>query len=72
MTGMTGIARLLFGPEGDGLLDPLAPDSGERRMAARVREAGEWCQSAPGAGSLRVQRRAWPGQGIIRARSGRG
>jgi len=55
---MRSVARLLFGPEGDRLLDLLAPTSEERRMAAQVRAAGEWCKSTPGAGSLRVQRRA--------------
>jgi hypothetical protein len=47
---MRSIARLLFGPDGDRLLDLLEPESGERRMTARVREAGEWCQTTPGAG----------------------
>ena len=50
---MRGIARRLFGPDGDKLLDLLGPESGERRMAARVGEAGDWCQSTPGAGSAR-------------------
>jgi hypothetical protein len=48
---MRSFARLLFGPDGDKLLDLLEPESGERRMTARVREAGEWCQTTPGAGS---------------------
>jgi hypothetical protein len=50
---MRGIARRLFGPDGDKLLDLLGPESGEGRMAARVGEAGEWCQSTPGADSAR-------------------
>lgn len=50
---MRGIARLLFGPDGDRLFDVLEPESGERRMAARVRDAGQWCQTTPGAGSGR-------------------
>jgi hypothetical protein len=50
---MRGLARLLFGPDGDKLLDALGPESGERRMAARVEEAGEWCQSTPSADSIR-------------------
>jgi hypothetical protein len=50
---MRGIARLLFGPEGDKLLDVLGPESGERRMAAQAGEAGEWCQSTPSADSVR-------------------
>lgn len=54
---MKSIAQLLLGPDGDRLLDLLTPDGNERRMTARVREAGEWCQSTPGADSLRVQRR---------------
>jgi hypothetical protein len=69
---MRSVARLLLGPEGDRLLDLLAPDSDERRMTARVREAGEWCQSTPGAGSLRVQRRGWHGQPIADMRRGHG
>lgn len=55
---MRDIARLLFGPGEDRLPDLLAPDSGERRMTARVREAGEWCQTTPGAG--RPDREAAP------------
>lgn len=55
---MIDVARLLFGPEGDRLLDPLAPADEERRMADRVREAGEWCQSTPGADSLQPRRPA--------------
>jgi len=69
---MRSVARLLFGPEGDRLLDLLGPTSEERRMAAQVREAGEWCKSTPGAGSLRVKRRAGHGHAIGRPRPGRG
>ena len=50
---MRSIARLLFGPDGDRLLDELAPVSGERRMTTRAREAGEWCGTTPGADSAR-------------------
>jgi hypothetical protein len=50
---MRGIARRLFGPDGDRLLDLLGPESGERRMAARVGEAGDWCQTTPSADSPR-------------------
>jgi hypothetical protein len=50
---MRSIARLLFGPAGDRPLDDLAPESGERRMTTRAREAGDWCQTTPGAGSAR-------------------
>lgn len=50
---MRGIARRLFGPDGDRLLDLLGPESGDRRMAARVGEAGDWCQSTPSADSAR-------------------
>jgi hypothetical protein len=50
---MRGIARRLFGPDGDRLLDLIGPDSGERRMAARVGEAGDWCQTTPSADSAR-------------------
>jgi hypothetical protein len=61
---MRSIARLLFGPDEARLLDVLGPESGERRMAARVEEAGEWCQSTPGAGSARwaamARPRRWP------------
>lgn len=49
---MRSVARLLFGPDGDRLLDMIAPDTrNERGMADRAREAGEWCQTTPGAGS---------------------
>jgi hypothetical protein len=60
---MRSIARMLFGPDGDRLLDELTSESGERRMTARVSEAGDWCQSTPGtdsarwAGPLRAHRR---------------
>jgi len=61
---MRGIARRLFGPDGDRLLDLLGPESGERRMAARVGEAGDWCQTTPGADSPRwagpPRVRRWP------------
>jgi hypothetical protein len=50
---MRGIARRLFGPNGDRPLDLLGPESGERRMAARVGEAGDWCQTTPSADSAR-------------------
>jgi hypothetical protein len=50
---MRGIARRLFGPDGDRLLDLLGPEGGERRMAARVGEAGDWCQTTPSADSAR-------------------
>ncbi len=47
---MRSIARLLFGPEGDRIADLFAPgEHDEHGMAARVREAGEWCQTTPGA-----------------------
>jgi hypothetical protein len=68
---MRNIARLLFGPEGDRLQDLLTPDSRrERALADRVREAGEWCQSTPGSGSLHVERRSGHGQAVIRPRAG--
>jgi hypothetical protein len=48
---MRSIARLLFGPEGGRLADLFAPDGhDEGGMAARARQAGEWCQTTPGAG----------------------
>lgn len=47
---MRSITRLLFGPEGDRIADLFAPgDHDEHGMAARAREAGEWCQTTPGA-----------------------
>jgi hypothetical protein len=53
---MRNIARLLFGPDGDRLLDLVTQDGrGEDRLAARTREAGEWCQTTPGAGSLHAR-----------------
>jgi hypothetical protein len=70
---MPNIARLLFGPEGDKLLDLLTPDSRrERDLTDQVREAGEWCQSTPGSGSLGVERRGGHGQPVICPRRGRG
>jgi hypothetical protein len=50
---MRSIARLLFGPDADRLLDELTPESGERRMTARAREAGEWCGTTPDADPAR-------------------
>jgi hypothetical protein len=50
---MRSIAQLLFGPDGDRLLDELTSESGERRMTTRVSEAGDWCQTTPGADALR-------------------
>jgi hypothetical protein len=50
---MRSIARLLFGPDGDRLLDELASESGERRMTTRAREAAEWCGTTPGADPAR-------------------
>lgn len=53
---MRKVARLLFGPGGDRLLDLVTPDTrAENELASRVREAGEWCQTTPGAGSAARQ-----------------
>jgi hypothetical protein len=53
---MRNIARLLFGPDGDRLLDLVTQDGrGEDGLAARTRAAGEWCQTTPGAGSLHAR-----------------
>jgi hypothetical protein len=49
---MRGIARLLFGDDGDRLLDLFDGSDGEGFGAAeRARRAGEWCGSTPGRGS---------------------
>lgn len=62
---MRDIARLLFGPEADRLLTLFEPDPrDESGLAARVRQAGEWCQTTPGA---KPSARG----AIIRARPGR-
>jgi hypothetical protein len=57
---MRGIAKLLFGGDGDGvgqhgvgqhgdeLSGLLAGDDGWWRAADRVRRSGEWCGSTPG------------------------
>jgi hypothetical protein len=46
---MRSIARLLFGPEGDRIADLFVPgEHDEHGMAARAKEAGEWCQTTPG------------------------
>jgi hypothetical protein len=47
---MRGIAKLLFGGDGDGdgLRGLLAGDDDWQRAADQVRRAGEWCGSVPG------------------------
>jgi hypothetical protein len=52
---MRGIAKLLFGGDGDGVGqhgdEPgglLAGDDGWWRAADQVRRSGEWCASTPG------------------------
>jgi hypothetical protein len=53
---MRNIARLLFGPEGDRLIDLVAQDDhDENGLAARTMEAGEWCKTTPGAGSIHAR-----------------
>jgi hypothetical protein len=53
---MRNIARLLFGPDRDRLLDLIVQDGrDEDGLAARTTEAGEWCRTTPGAGSLRAR-----------------
>ena len=49
---MRGIAKLLFGGDGDrdGLRGLLGDDDW-RRTADQVRRAGEWCGSTPGRGT---------------------
>ena len=45
---MDGIARRLFGRDGDRLLDMiLGPSREERGAADRTRESGQWCGSTP-------------------------
>ena len=71
---MRGIARLLFGPEGDRIADLFTPgdhgDHGEHGMAARAREAREWCQTTPGWSGPRSRPR--PSQPAFGPRRGRG
>jgi hypothetical protein len=66
---MRSIADLLFGDDGDGLLDliaggitdEIAGDGGtDRRAAERVRRSGEWCGSTPDRVSSRGGRRGSP------------
>ena len=47
---MRGIAKLLFGGDGDrdGLSGLLSGDDGWWRAADQVRRSGEWCGSTPG------------------------
>ena len=46
---MDGIAGLLFGRGGGGLLDLILGQSREERDAAdRTRRSGQWCGSTPG------------------------
>jgi len=49
---MRGIAKLLFGGDGDGdrdgLAGLLAGDDGWWRAADQARRSGEWCGSTPG------------------------
>lgn len=62
---MRDIARLLFGPEADRLPELFEPDPrDEGGLAARVREAGQWCQTTPSA-------KLSPRRVIIRGRPGR-
>jgi hypothetical protein len=64
---MRGIAKLLFGGDGDrdGLSGLLAGDDGWWRAADQVRRAGEWCDSTPGrdsaAAAARGSSRGRPG-----------
>jgi hypothetical protein len=68
---MRSIARLLFGPEGDRLIDLVAPgEHDEHGMAARVRQAGEWCQTTPG--RSRTPSRPRPSQPAFGPRRERG
>lgn len=67
---MRNIARLLFGPEGDRLLDLFAPGDRERDLAEQARQAGEWCQSTPG--RSRPQSRPRHSQPTLGPRRGRG
>lgn len=67
---MRSIARLLFGPDGDKLLDLLAPGDHERDMADRARQSGEWCQTTPG--TSRTQSRPRPSQPTVAPRRNRG
>ena len=68
---MRSIARLLFGPDEDRLPDLFAPgDHDEHGMAARAREAREWCQTTPGWSGPRSRPR--PSQPTFGPRRGRG
>lgn len=67
---MRSIARLLFGPDGDKLLDVFSPGDRERYMADRARRSGEWCQTTPG--TSRTQNRPRQSQPTIASRRGRG
>lgn len=66
---MRDIARLLFGPEAGKLSTLFEPDPrDEGGLAARVREAGQWCQTTPSArpAARRVIIRARPGPRGVR------
>ena len=68
---MRSITRLLFGPDGDRITDLFAPgDHDEYRMAERVRESGEWCQTT--LGGSRIRNRPLPSQPTFAPRRGRG
>jgi hypothetical protein len=58
---MRGIAKLLFGRDGDrdGLRGLLGDDDWQR-AADQVRRAGEWCGSTPGRGSASEADRGRP------------
>jgi hypothetical protein len=46
---MRGIAKLLFGDDGDRVLDLFAGDDADGfGLAEQARRSGEWCGSVPG------------------------